>query len=313
MVIKKKFRNVLVVLGGNSGERSVSLESGRACVKALKKKNYKVHTFDPKFKNYNLINKNRFDVIFNALHGKEGEDGVAQSYFEYLRIPYTHSGVISSYNAMNKVISKKIFIKNKILTPKYFYVNKEEYRSSILKKILIKKKLKFPVVIKPTNEGSSLGVKIVKSFLDLKKSINYLLGQYQQLICEQYIGGQEIQASVINNKSLGAIELIPKRSFYDYKAKYTKSAKTKHIMPARLSKIKYLEVLNLAKRAHRALGCRGVTRSDFKFYKNKFFLLETNTQPGMTNLSLVPEIASYYNINFNDLVETILLDASLNR
>ena len=144
-----------MVLGGNSGERSVSLESGRACAKALKKKKYKVYTFDPKFKNYNLINKNRFDVIFNALHGKEGEDGVAQSYFEYLRIPYTHSGVISSYNAMNKVISKKIFIKNKILTPKYFYVNKEEYRSSILKKILIKKKLKFPIVIKPTNEGSS--------------------------------------------------------------------------------------------------------------------------------------------------------------
>ena len=312
-MIKKKFKNVLVVLGGNSGERSVSLESGRACIKALKKKNYKVSTFDPKFKNYNLISKNKYDVIFNALHGKEGEDGVAQSYFEYLRIPYTHSGVISSYNAMNKIISKKIFVENKILTPKYFHVKKEDYRKSILKKVFIKKKLKFPVVIKPTNEGSSLGVKIVKSFSGLGKSINHLLVKYNQLICEQYIGGQEIQASVINNKSLGAIELIPKRSFYDYKAKYTKSAKTKHIMPARLNKIKYLEVLNLAKRAHRALGCKGVTRSDFKFYKNKFFLLEINTQPGMTNLSLVPEIANYYNINFNDLVETILLDASLNR
>ena len=312
-MIKKKFKNVLVVLGGNSGERSVSLESGRACIKALKKKNYKVSTFDPKFKNYNLISKNKYDVIFNALHGKEGEDGVAQSYFEYLRIPYTHSGVISSYNAMNKIISKKIFVENKILTPKYFHVKKEDYNKSILKKVFIKKKLKFPVVIKPTNEGSSLGVKIVKSFSGLGKSINHLLVKYNQLICEQYIGGQEIQASVINNKSLGAIELIPKRSFYDYKAKYTKSAKTKHIMPARLNKIKYLEVLNLAKRAHRALGCKGVTRSDFKFYKNKFFLLEINTQPGMTNLSLVPEIANYYNINFNDLVETILLDASINR
>ena len=302
-----------MVLGGNSGERAVSLESGTACVKALKKKNYKVSTFDPKFKNYNLISKKKFDVIFNALHGKEGEDGVAQSYFEYLRIPYTHSGVISSYNAMNKIISKKIFIENKILTPKYFYVNKEDYRKSILKKVFVKKGINFPIVIKPINEGSSLGVKIVKSFSDFGKSINYLLGKYNHLICEQYIGGQEIQASVINNKPLGAIELIPKRSFYDYKAKYTKSAKTKHIMPARLNKIKYLEVLNLAKRAHKALGCRGVTRSDFKFYKNKFFLLEINTQPGMTNLSLVPEIANYYNINFNDLVETILLDASLNK
>ena len=113
MVNKKRFRNVLVVLGGNSGERTVSLASGKACVKALKKKKYKVTTFDPKLKNYNLINKNKFDVIFNALHGKEGEDGVAQSYFEYLRIPYTHSGVMSSYNAMNKVISKEIFKKKK--------------------------------------------------------------------------------------------------------------------------------------------------------------------------------------------------------
>ena len=313
MVNKKKFRNVLVVLGGNSGERTVSLASGKACMKALKKKKYKVTTFDPKLKNYNLISKNKFDVIFNALHGKEGEDGIAQSYFEYLRIPYTHSGVISSYNAMNKTISKKIFIENNILTPKYFNLSKNDYQKTSLKKIFIKRKFKFPLVIKPINEGSSLGVKIVKNFLDLKKSINYLFKRYNQLICEQFIGGQEIQASVINNKPLGAIELIPKRTFYDYKAKYTKSAKTKHVMPARLEKKKYLEVLNLAKRAHRALGCRGVTRSDFKFYKNKFFLLEINTQPGMTNLSLVPEIASYYKLNFNDLVETILLDASLNR
>ena len=121
---KKKFKRVLVVLGGTSGERAISFESGRACAKALKKKKYSVSLFDPKFKNLNLIKKNSTDVIFNALHGKDGEDGIAQSYFEYLRIPYTHSGVISSYNSMNKVISKKIFIKNKILTPKYFILDK---------------------------------------------------------------------------------------------------------------------------------------------------------------------------------------------
>ena len=121
---KKKIKNVLVVLGGNSGERAVSLASGKACIRALKKKKYKVSSFDPKFKNLNLINKNNVDVIFNALHGKEGEDGVAQSYFEYLKIPYTHSGVISSYNCMNKIISKEIFLKNKIKTPKFFTVKK---------------------------------------------------------------------------------------------------------------------------------------------------------------------------------------------
>ena len=144
-------------------------------------------------------------------------------------------------------------------------------------------------MIKPINEGSSLGVKISKNFKDLNKSAKILLKNYNQLIFEQYIGGQEIQVAIINGSPLGAIELIPKRSFYDYKAKYTKAAKTEHIMPAKLNKKKYNEVLKLAKKAHQSLGCRGVTRSDFKFFDNKFYLLELNTQPGMTNLSLVPQ------------------------
>ena len=310
---KKKFKRVLVVLGGTSGERAISFESGRACAKALKKKKYSVSLFDPKFKNLNLIKKNSTDVIFNALHGKDGEDGIAQSYFEYLRIPYTHSGVISSYNSMNKVISKKIFIKNKILTPKYFILDKNTFHSNILKKNLKKKKIKFPIVLKPINEGSSLGVEILKNFSNLNRSAKYLLKKYEQIIVEQFIGGQEIQVAVLNNKSIGAIELVPKRSFYDYKAKYTKAAKTKHIMPARLKKNKYKEVLYLANKAHRVLKCKGVTRSDFKFFKNKFYILELNTQPGMTNLSLAPEIASYSGISFENLVEKILLDAGLNR
>ena len=233
---KRKFKNVLVVLGGTSGERQVSLDSGRACIKALRHKGYKVSTFDPKNKNLNLINKNKIDVIFNALHGRDGEDGVAQSYFEYLRIPYTHSGVISSHNAMNKIISKEIFIQKKILTPKYFFLYDEELKGNILKRNIDKKKITFPIVIKPVNEGSSLGVKIIKNLKDLKNSAKTLFQSYNKLMFEQYVGGQEIQVAVINNRAIGAIELIPKRSFYDYKAKYTKSAKTKHIMPARLKK-----------------------------------------------------------------------------
>ena len=130
---RKNFKRVLVVLGGNSGEREVSLNSGKACANALKKKNYIVSTFDPKFKNLNLINKQKVDVIFNALHGKNGEDGIAQSYFEYLRIPYTHSGVLSSYNSMNKIISKRIFKKNKILTPKFFSLDKNEMKINNLR------------------------------------------------------------------------------------------------------------------------------------------------------------------------------------
>ena len=140
-----------------------------------------------------------------------------------------------------------------------------------------------------------------------------LFKKYDQLIFEEYIGGQEIQVAVINGNPLGAIELVPKRLFYDYKAKYTKEAKTKHIMPARLNKNKYKEVLKIAKKTHQVLGCKGVTRSDFKFFNNKFNLLEINTQPGMTNLSLVPEIANYKGLSFENLVEKILLDASINR
>jgi len=312
-VNKKKFKKVLVILGGTSGEREVSLASGRACIKALKERKYFVSRFDPKFKNFNLISKNKTDVIFNALHGKNGEDGVAQSYFEYLKIPYTHSGVISSYNAMNKLISKKIFEDNKILTPKYFTLYRNEVEKDLLKKIINKKKFNFPIVVKPINEGSSLGVKILKNFKDLNSAIKILFRKYDKLLFEKYIGGQEIQVAVINKIALGAIELIPKRLFYDYKAKYTKAAKTRHIMPARLRKSNYKKVLKIAKKAHLALSCKGVTRADFKFYKGKFYLLEINTQPGMTSLSLVPEIANHYGISFSNLVQMILQDASINR
>tara|TARA_B100000963_G_scaffold361804_1_gene399778 strand:- start:2644 stop:3582 length:939 start_codon:yes stop_codon:yes gene_type:complete len=312
-VSNKKFRNVLVVLGGTSGERTVSLESGRACIKALKKKRYKVTTFDPQKKNFNLIDKNKVDVIFNALHGRDGEDGIAQTYFEYLRIPYTHSGVISSFNSMNKIYSKQIFLKNKIKTPKFFSIIKSKYKKEHIHKNINFKRIRFPIVLKPINEGSSLGVEVCENKNKLFRSIEQLFKSYDELILEEYIGGQEIQVAILNGKPLGAIELIPKRLFYDYKAKYTKKAKTKHVMPASLSKKKYNEVLKIALKTHKALNCKGVTRSDFKFYKNNFYILEINTQPGMTSLSLVPEIANYKGINFENLVEKILLDASINR
>ena len=247
------------------------------------------------------------------MHGKDGEDGIAQSFFEYLKIPYTHSGVVSSFNSMNKTISKEIFKKNRIKTPKYFIFKKENYNKIKLNKIIRIKKIKFPIVVKPINEGSSIGVKICKNIFSLHLSTKKLFNLYEELMFEPYIGGQEIQVAVINGVPLGAIELKPKRQFYDYKAKYLKAAKTKHIMPANINKNKYLESLKIAKKAHKALGCKGITRSDFKFFKNQFYLLELNTQPGMTSLSLVPEIANYKGISFEDLVEKILLNASINR
>ena len=311
--MKRKKKTVLVVFGGLSKEREVSLESGKACVKAIKRLGYNVKSFDPGKKMLNEIDRSKVDVIFNALHGKGGEDGNAQSYFEYLRIPYTHSGVISSINAMDKVISKDVFIKSKILSPKYSVLNFRDFKRIKLNAFIKRFEFKYPVVVKPSDEGSSIGVKICNNYRILKTAFNLLRKKYKTLIFEKYIGGQEIQVAVMNGKALGAIELVPKRKFYDYKAKYYKSAKTTHIMPADISNKKYREVLKIAEKAHKVLGCRGVTRSDFKFFKNKFYLLEINTQPGMTDLSLVPEIAKYKGISFDDLVKRMIIDASINR
>ena len=295
MKISKK---VLLVYGGESKEREVSILTGNACCRALKKLGFKVIKFDPRNKNFTLIDKNKVDLIFNALHGKDGEDGVAQSFFEYLRIPYTHSGVISSMNAMDKIISKEIFKKNKILTPKYFVINKDDYSIKNLKKSFKSLKTKSSIVVKPVNEGSSIGVKICRSFNKLKNETNKLFKTYNKLIFEEFIDGQEIQVAVLNNKALGAIELKPK---------------TKHIMPAGLTKKKYMQILKISEKAHKVINCRGVTRSDFKFFNDKFYMLEINTQPGMTNLSLVPEIAKYKKISFINLVKKIVDDASVNK
>lgn len=316
--MKKNFnnlnkKNILVVLGGSSKEREISLDSGKACFKAIKKLGYKVKTFDPAKKSLSEIDVSKTDIIFNALHGKYGEDGIAQSFFEYLKIPYTHSGVLSSMNSMDKSISKIFFKKNKILTPKSFTLKVNQYKSSRLKNLINKYRINFPIVVKPINEGSSIGVKICKNFKILNENSKKLIKVYKELIFEKFIAGQEIQVAIIKGKAIGAIELKPKRSFYDYKAKYYESAKTTHIMPANISKKEYRKVLQISQKANKILNCRGVTRCDFKLFNKKFYLLEINTQPGMTNLSLVPEIAKYAGISFEKLVNLIIQDASINR
>ena len=305
-------KNLIVMLmGGLSGERKISFLTGKACSKALKKKGYKVADLDAKGYFVEELKKLKPKIVFNALHGKYGEDGFVQSILESLKIPYTHSGILSSSLAMDKELSRILFKKNKIKTPKYFLIHKGSKKN--FKRKIKEKKIKFPIVIKPVNEGSSLGVYICRNQIQFDKKYKKLNSEYNKILVEEYIPGKEIQVAVIGNKALGAIELIPTREFYDYKAKYSTKAKTKHVMPAPLTQKKYDEVLFVAKKAHKILGCRGVTRSDFRFYKNKFFLLETNTQPGMTKLSLVPEIAHYCGINFEDLVVWMVKDASNNR
>ena len=307
--MKKK---VLILGGGISKERLISLETARAVYKALIKKNYKVIICEPDGNLTNKIKSFKPNIVFNALHGQFGEDGYIQTVLESQKVKYTHSGVLASSIAMDKEISKKIFIKKKILTPKYIKFNFSK-SNKIDKKLIfmIQKKLKFPVVIKPINEGSSVNVYICskKNFIqNLKKLV-----LYKEILIEEFIPGKEIQVAILGNRKLGAIEIKPKRKFYDYEAKYNVKAKTKHIIPVEMSKKNLEKVLNTALKAHNSIGCKGVTRSDFKFYKNRFFLLETNTQPGMTKLSLVPEIAAYAGMSFINLIEWILKDASTGR
>ncbi len=304
--MKKK---ILVISGGISKERIISLDTGKQVAKELKKNGYNVKIVEPDSKLLDKIKLFKPKVIFNALHGQFGEDGYIQTILESIKIPYTHSGVISSALAMDKDISKKIFIKNKILTPKYFKYSFDKSKENLIK--LIEKKLNFPVVIKPINEGSSVNVFICKKN-DVYKKIN-LLKEYKKIIIEEFIPGREIQAAIIGLKKLGAIELKPKRKFYDFQAKYNPKAKTQHIIPVDIPKKKYDELMSIALKVHNILGCNGVTRSDFKFYRNKFYLLEINTQPGMTKLSLVPEIAAHKGISFLSLIELLLNDAIANK
>jgi D-alanine-D-alanine ligase len=304
--LKKK---ILVISGGISKERAVSLDTGKQVAKELSKNDYSIKIAEPDFKLLDAIKNFKPNIIFNALHGQFGEDGYIQTILETTGVPYTHSGVVASAIAMDKELSKKIFIQNKILTPKYILYKFNKSKNELIK--LIQSKLKFPVVVKPLNEGSSVNVFICSKF-NIFKNIK-LLENYKKIIIEEFIPGREIQAAIIGKKKLGAIELKPKRKFYDYKAKYNSNAKTKHIIPVNLPKKNYNKIMNLALKAHKLIGCQGVTRSDFKFYNGKFYLLEINTQPGMTKLSLVPEIAAYYGINFIKLIELILKDALKNK
>ena len=297
---------VIVLMGGLSGERKISFLTGKACSNALKKKGYKVINLDAKGYFVEELKKLKPKIVFNALHGKYGEDGFVQSILESQKIPYTHSGVLASSLAMDKELSRLIFMKNNLRVPKYLLLQRGH-------EVNLDKKISFPLVIKPINEGSSLGVSICKNKKQFKNKSKELFRKYDRILVEKYIPGREIQVAVMDEKALGAIELIPKRQFYDYTAKYSNTARTQHIMPAPLAANKYKEVLVLAKKAHKLLRCRGITRSDFRFFKNKFYLLEINTQPGMTKLSLVPEIAQYCGIKFEDLVTWMIKDASCNR
>ena len=305
-------KKILILAGGYSKEKEVSIQTAKSVYSELNKdKKYKIKVVNPDGKFVQVLRKFKPNIVLNLLHGRYGEDGYIQAILESEKVKYTHSGVLSSSLAIDKELSKKIFIKNNILTPKYL---KFSYRNNINKLKLInnlQKKIGFPLVVKPLNEGSSVNVFICNknNILKTLKKLN----EYGEVLLEKYIPGREIQVAILENKVLGAIELKPNRKFYDYQAKYNPKAKTEHIIPVKFQKINIKKVTKIALKAHKILNCRGVTRSDFRYYKNNFYLLETNTQPGMTSLSLVPEIAKFNNITFKNLIKKILKDASINK
>jgi len=296
--------HVAVLKGGWSAEREVSLSSGAAVAKACVALGHKVTEIDVTPDIAAELAKVKPDVVFNALHGRFGEDGCVQGILEVLKIPYTHSGVLASALAMDKPMAKQIFATVGIPCA----VGGTYHKDQVIGHDVMPR----PYVVKPANEGSSVGVKLVfenDNFFFSKENWPY----GETVMVEKYVAGREITVAVLDDKPLGVIEITTKSGFYDYDNKYTEGGST-HICPAPLPKDKYDEVMNLALVAHRALGCRGLSRSDFRYDEKgdgKFYILETNTQPGMTPLSLSPEIAGLAGMDFNALVKRLLDGARL--
>lgn len=300
--------HVAVLMGGWSAEREVSMNSGLACAEALKTCGYDVTPIDVGRDVAQTLAQTKPDVCFNALHGRYGEDGYIQGLLEIMGLPYTHSGVMASAIAMNKPVAKELFAAAGMKCADGTIFTRQE--------ILEGASYPKPFVIKPLNEGSSVGVTIFLEGDNMNLSeLPWTFGD--KVLIETYIPGREIHVAVMGDEALGAVEIKPLGRFYDYEAKYT-SGKAEHLMPAPLSKGEYGEALDLALLAHQSLGCRGVSRSDFRLEENEdgsstFYILETNTQPGMTSLSLVPEIANHCGISFDELVRWMVEDASCDR
>ncbi len=302
LVTEKK---IGVLMGGLSAEREVSLKSGDAILKALKDMGYNAAGIDVGRDLADGLKQEKVEFAFIALHGRYGEDGAVQGMLEITGIPYTGSGIAASALGMNKVFSKKIFEFHKLPVGQYMILEKKDLKDWKGKA----GSLEFPVVVKPVSEGSSVGVSIVSEEKGLKDAFDLAFKYGNEIIIEKYIKGREIQVGILGKRPLGAIEIIPKRQFYDYEAKYTPNM-SEHIFPARLPEQVYNEVLELGLKAHRVLGCKGYSRVDLIIDSdNRPFLLEVNTLPGMTNVSLLPEIAKGVGIDFNRLVEMILMEA----
>jgi D-alanine-D-alanine ligase len=303
--LKKK--NIGVMMGGVSREREISLKTGKAILKALTEKGYTVCPIDVGQDIAETLIKKKIECAFLALHGRFGEDGTIQGMLELMRIPYTGSGVLASALAIHKIMAKKFFLCEKIPTPPFEVFHRDEIEKVPLRNV----SLPFPLVVKPAREGSTIGVSIVR---EEKEWIHALkeAGKYdEEILAEEFMKGKEITVGILEDIPLPIIEVVPKSGFYDYHSKYTKG-ETEYIIPARIPREKYLYAQEMSLKAFRVLGCSGFARVDLMTDENgNPFVIEVNTMPGMTEISLLPQAASYAGIAFEDLVERILLGASL--
>ena len=302
---------VALLMGGWSPEREVSLSSGMECAKALADRGYSVKTIDVGRDLPALLRAldPRPDLIFNALHGVGGEDGTMQGVCEMLAIPYTHSGVRASALAMHKPTAKEIFARAGLPVAAGTVVRREA--------MLAEDPMPAPFVVKPTDQGSSIGVRIVRVNDNSWREEIARWEFGEELLVEPFVGDRELTVAVMGERALGVCEIITRGSFYDYTAKYAEGG-SDHLVPAPIPPEDYAAALDIAARAHRALGCRGVSRCDFRYDSNaakgsRLYLLELNTQPGMTPTSLVPDIARHAGIDFDELVAWIAEDASCQR
>jgi D-alanine-D-alanine ligase len=304
-------KHVAVLMGGWSAEREVSLRSGRACADAAERAGYRVTRVDVGRDVATVLGTLKPDVALNVLHGRPGEDGTLQGILEILGIPYTHSGVMASALAMQKDVAKVVMQADGVPVPEGRVVSRQEAAKD--------HPLPRPYVLKPIAEGSSVGVFIVTEQhahppQELTRE-DWAFGD--RLLCERYIPGKELTCAVMGDRALDVIEIVAATKFYDYEAKYAPGG-SRHLLPAPISPFVYQEARRLALKAHHALGCRGVTRADFRYDDQAvgtegLVCLEVNTQPGMTETSLVPELAAYAGMTFDELVRWMVEDASLNR
>lgn len=302
--MKKK---IGVLMGGLSAERDISLKTGNACLQALQQLGYQAVAIDVGHDLPEQLNSVGVEVAFIALHGRFGEDGRVQGLLEMLQIPYTGSGVLASSMAIDKVVTKKMLLFHELPTPGFDFMRPGDSSEQLFERCK-----HLPLVVKPSREGSTIGISIARSREALRHGIDTAAALDGTVLVEDFIDGSELTVSVVNGEALPIIQIVPKGGFYDFHAKYT-AGETEYLLPAPIDAVRTQRLQQAAVDACRALGCRGAARVDFMLREREFYCIEVNTIPGMTETSLLPKAAREAGIDFPQLVELILLDAGLDK